>query len=223
MPFEADLHVHTQYSSDGQGEPREVVLAAKRAGLVAIAVTDHNTPRGAREVARAAQGHDLLVVPGLEVSSFAGHILALGVTEPIPAGLSAEETIRRVEDHGGLAVASHPGRFYTGLSIHRVRAAGFQAVEVANGHSSLRQNRRALLAARSIRAGMTGGSDAHWPDEIGLCRTVLDRQPTSVDEVLDDIRDRRTSAVGEGLAPAAQLNLDIAMFGRWLRRGGRRI
>ena len=125
-PFEADLHLHTIASSDGHSEPKDVVATALKVGLSAIAVTDHNRPAGSREVIRVAKGSGLLVVPASEVSSFNGHILALGVAEPIPKGLSPDETIRRIHAFGGLAVAAHPGRFYTGLSIQEVKASQFE-------------------------------------------------------------------------------------------------
>ncbi len=215
--------MHTRYSSDGHSEPADVVHAAKQAGLFAIAVVDHNEPKGSLAVIEAARGRGVMVVPGSEVSSFNGHILALGVREEIPPHLSADETIERINDHGGLAVAAHPGRFYTGLSIHEVRASSFAAVEVANGHSSYRQNVIAHKVAKGMNAGMTGGSDAHWPDDIGTCRTVFDTRPTSLEELLEAIRDRETRAVGEGLSFGEHTKLNVAMAGRWMRRGARRI
>jgi predicted metal-dependent phosphoesterase TrpH len=215
--------MHTTYSNDGRTEPKELVLIAKRVGLSAVAVTDHNRPAGAREVARIAQGHDLLVVPASEVSSFNGHILALGVSEPIHRDLSADETIRLILDNGGLPVAAHPGRFYTGLDLIEVRAARFQAVEVANGGSSIRQNQLAVKMATGLNAGMTGGSDAHWPQHIGRCRTVFDNPPSSVEELLEEIRAQRTRGVGDGLTLGQQWSHNFGMFGRWLRRGGHRM
>ncbi len=223
MPFEADLHLHTTASSDGHTEPKELVLTAKRLGLFAVAVNDHNRPAGAREVARVAKGHDLLVVPASEVSSFNGHILALGVTEPIPKGLSPDETIRRINDFGGLAVAAHPGRFYTGLSIHEVRASQFEAVEVANGGSSRRQNHLANMLADSKNLGKTGGSDAHHPEHIGRCRTVFENEPTSVEELLEEIRAHRTTTSGKGLSLGGQMSHNVGMFSRWLGRGGKKM
>ena len=222
-PFEADLHLHTTYSSDGNTEPREAVLVAERMGLSAIAVTDHNRPAGAREVARFAQGRDLMVVLASEVSSSNGHILALGVAEPIPRDLSASETIQRIEDHGGVPVAAHPGRFYTGLSIAEVRANQFTGVEVANGSSSVRQNNLARKVAQARRLAMTGGSDSHVPDHIGRCRTVFQTAPSSVEELLEEIRARRTDAVGDGLSLGDQVSHNTGMFSRWLRRGGKRM
>jgi predicted metal-dependent phosphoesterase TrpH len=215
--------VHTRYSSDGHSEPADVVHAAERTGLFAIAVVDHNEPKGSLAVIKAARGHDLLVVQASEVSSFNGHILALGVRDEIPRDLSADETIERINDHGGLAVAAHPGRFYTGMSVHEARAASFSAIEVANGHSSQRQNLHARRLARHMNVGMTGGSDAHWPDDIGTCRTVFDTRPTSVDELLEAIRDRETRVVGEGLTFGEHTRLNVEMAGRWMRRGAKRI
>jgi len=223
MPFEADLHLHTTASSDGRTEPKELVLTAKRVGLSAVAVNDHNRPAGAREVARVAKGHDLMVVPASEVSSFNGHILALGVTEPIPRGLSSDETLRRINDFGGLAVAAHPGRFYTGLSIHQVRASQFEAVEVANGGSSHRQNHLANILAESKNLGKTGGSDAHCPEHIGRCRTVFENEPNSVEELLEEIRAHRTSTTGNGLTLGDQISHNMGMFSRWLGRGGKKM
>lgn len=215
--------MHTTYSSDGHTEPKEAVLMAMKVGLSAIAVTDHNRPAGAREVARIARGHELLVVPASEVSSFNGHILALGVAEPIPRDLSASETIQRIEDHGGLAVAAHPGRFFTGLKLSEVRSNQFRAVEVANGGSSMRQNKLARKVAEGRGLGMTGGSDAHHPEHIGRCRTVFENAPSSVEELLEEIRAKRTTGKGAGLTLGQQWSHNLGMVGRWLKRGGKRM
>ena len=222
-PFEADLHIHTVRSSDAHIEPRELVAAAKRLGLFAIAVTDHNTVAGVRAVVTLARGQDVLVVPGVEVSSRDGHVLALGVSEDITAGLAADETIRRIEDLGGLAIAAHPGRVYTGLRDDVVREAGFRAVEVANGHSSRGLNRSARRLAAGLGTATTGGSDAHFPEEVGNCRTAFPAAPADVEGVLEAIRAREVKAVGEGLGPGAQLGLQTKMASRWVFRGGRRM
>jgi hypothetical protein len=62
-----DLHVHTTFS-DGTLTPREVVQLAKRVGLRAIAITDHDTVRGNREAAEEGRRLGVEVVPGVEVS-----------------------------------------------------------------------------------------------------------------------------------------------------------
>ncbi len=223
MPFEADLHIHTTHSRDGNPTPREVVDTAIKAGLFAIAITDHNTQGALKEARKAVKGRDLLIVPGIEVSSQDGHVLALGVAEEVPAELAADETVRRVEDLGGLAVAAHPGRVYTGLHGDVVRSAGFRAIEVANGHSSIDLNRRARTLAKGMRASMTGGSDAHFAHEVGACRTVFPTAPADVEGVLEAIRKGETTTTGKGMTPSAQMTLNVRMVIRWIGRGGRRM
>src|SRR5205807_6394943 len=63
----ADLHLHTTHS-DGTYTPAEVVDLARRSGLAAIAVTDHDTTCGVA-AARAAAGTGLEVIAGVEVTA----------------------------------------------------------------------------------------------------------------------------------------------------------
>jgi len=87
-----DLHTHST-ASDGGASPAELVAAADRLGLAAVALTDHDTLSGLAE-ARAAAGEtgDLLFIPGIEVSvRFTGgtmHVLGLGI-DPADEGLVA--------------------------------------------------------------------------------------------------------------------------------------
>ncbi len=67
MSSQADLHVHTT-ASDGQCTPEQVVEMARSLALRAIAITDHETTLGAWPAQRAAQGTELCVVPGVEIS-----------------------------------------------------------------------------------------------------------------------------------------------------------
>lgn len=63
-----DLHTHTA-ASDGTCTPTELVQSAVKAGLSALAVTDHDTVDGIAEAFRAAKGTRLEVIPGIEISS----------------------------------------------------------------------------------------------------------------------------------------------------------
>jgi predicted metal-dependent phosphoesterase TrpH len=62
-----DLHIHSTFS-DGTLSPAEIVDLARRKGLKAIALTDHDTTAGVQAAVKAAEGIDLEVVPGLEIS-----------------------------------------------------------------------------------------------------------------------------------------------------------
>ena len=116
----ADLHIHTFHSKDNHQTIQEIFEAAKRKDLRAIAITDHNTTVGAAAVMKAAPEW-LIVLPGIEITSDDGHILALNVEQEIPKGLSALETIGRIHDAGGIAVAAHPYRKWSGLKESSIR------------------------------------------------------------------------------------------------------
>ena len=77
-----DLHVHSN-CSDGTFAPEELVSYARKKGLQAFALTDHDTVTGVARAADAAAGTGLTVIPGVELSSDYQkrdiHILGLGI------------------------------------------------------------------------------------------------------------------------------------------------
>ena len=83
MQIKADLHVHTTYSKDSLITPKDLIYYAKKRGLNAVAVTDHNQLEGAFKIAKET---DFLVIPGMEVSSADGHIVALNVQRTYSKG-----------------------------------------------------------------------------------------------------------------------------------------
>ncbi|MFC5008727.1 PHP domain-containing protein [Dactylosporangium cerinum] len=134
-----DLHVHTPASRDvdvvtyGATEARQIVDAAIAAGLDAIAVTDHNTADWCDRMAEAARDTPLVVLPGVELSTAEGHLLAIweeGTPAQIVEDVLVElkilradhgdlhkalstgfaETARTVAARGGLAIAAHADR-----------------------------------------------------------------------------------------------------------------
>src|SRR3972149_956024 len=131
MQVKADLHVHTTYSMDSIITPKDLVFYAKKRGLTAIAVTDHNQVEGARKIAAET---DFLIIPGTEVTSLGGHIVGLNVNEIVPRGLSADETVDRIHDAGGVAIACHPFALFKG-SVGKHVSSKFDAVETRNASS----------------------------------------------------------------------------------------
>src|SRR5512136_522702 len=111
MVVKADLHVHSSFSPDSMITSKDLVFYAKKRGLNAVAVTDHNRVEGALKIAKQT---DFFIIPGIEVSSVDGHIVGLNVTEIVPRGLSAEETVDRIHKAGGVAVACHPYALFKG-------------------------------------------------------------------------------------------------------------
>ncbi len=202
--FRYDLHVHTRYSRDGRCTLLEAVRIARSKGLSGIAITDHDSINGNLEAARLNL-KDFVIIPGIEVSSRDGHILGLNVMEPIPPGLPAAETVALIREQGGIAVAAHP--FGLGRKIGAVLKAKFDAIEVFNSRTYF-GNSLAREFAEKNKLPIVAGSDAHYPDEIGLAGVEVNCKPR-VDAVLSSIVQREIAVFGQLLPPFTYLRRAI--------------
>lgn len=197
MKYRIDLHTHSRFSADGVSEPEEMVQAAKERGLHGFAITDHNTcacvdyflAHGMmREDGKAVDG--FLILPGQEITTSAGHLLALGVRLPDLKGIKPAEAVRLIREAGGLAVPPHPyDAFRAGIRQSVLDELGIEAIEVFNAAVTFkRANQRAYEYAQEKKIAMTAGSDAHHVEAIGTACTVLEMSELSVQGTLAAIR-----------------------------------
>ena len=217
-----DLHNHTRYSPDSRVAPEGLVARARQAGLDGIAVTDHNAVHGIREAEDAAD-RGFVVIPAIEVSTQSGHVLAYGVREVVPRDRSVPETVERIIALGGVAVAAHPYRFWSGLGEEFVAEAPFAAYETHNSRTLRGANVRAVALARARQVGETGGSDSHFLDEVGRAITVIEGNELGTDDVLQALGQGRTNAEGIDRGAAATVRYVSKAVGEWIFRGMRRI
>ncbi len=184
MHVKADLHVHSNYSTDSIINPKELVHYAQQRGLNAVAITDHNQVEGARKIARET---DFLIIPGTEVSSLHGHIVGLNVQEAIPKGLPAIDTIERIRRAGGIAIACHPFALFKG-SLGKHASKDFDAVETKNASALPYGNasRRAEEIADKLKLPKVAGTDAHIGQAIGYAYTVIEAEQ-NVEDVIRSI------------------------------------
>ncbi len=230
-----DLHIHSKYSrADGHGAPAQKVRWAKKRGLDGIAITDHNVMEGVAraseflETNRRAYG-EFILIPGCEVRSSAGDILAYGLAEPVEAGQSVAATIDAIHDAGGIAVYAHPYRAWAGIDPAKAKGQRFDAIETTNAGSLERKNRKARALATQWGANRTGGSDSHYTVGIGRAGTavlvegITGADAGVVDTVLDAIARGRTAPFGCGLTlPGGFLKGTWTVL-RWLAHFGGRI
>lgn len=181
MRLKIDLHVHTMYSPDSLITPKELVFYARKQGLDGVAVTDHDRIDGALQISKKAE---IMIVSGTEITSQEGHIVALGLQETIPRDLSAEETVEKIHEAGGIAVACHPAGLFKESLGNRTNSK-FDAIEVINSSAfpfgySVKLNER--IASR-LNKPRVAGTDAHYGPEIGCAYTIVEAEPTAYDVI----------------------------------------
>ena len=129
------VHVHTDVS-DGGGTPQDVAAAAREAGLGFVAITDHNTVD-----AKPFEGYrdGVLVLVGSELSTTAGHIVALGIPDPaFRFSGDALDGLADVRDLGGIAFAAHPTSPRADFRWTGWDLPGPWGIELLNGDSQWR-------------------------------------------------------------------------------------
>ena len=191
MGLKIDFHVHTCYSRDSSITLKQVVSFAKKRGLDGVSITDHNTMEGVLKL----KNHDILVIPGIEISTLQGHLLGINVTTNIPAKHGMEETIQMVHKAGGIAIAPHPTAFYKSPPSRQV--SSYDAIEVINA-SSIPFSVLTYFSKRfaeDLDLPQTGGSDSHYAPEIGSAYTVVDAD-NDVDEVVEAVKRGATFPTG---------------------------
>jgi predicted metal-dependent phosphoesterase TrpH len=212
MLIKADLHVHTTYSKDSLITPKDLIFYAKKRGLNAVAVTDHNQLEGAYKIAKET---DFLIIPGMEVSSSDGHIVALNVNELIPRGYSAVETVERIHRAGGVAIACHPFVLFKGCLKEKV-CSSFDAIEVINARAFpfRRSVKKAEETAKRLNLSRVAGTDAHYGPQIGYGYTVVESTEPRVEAIAKAIVDGHCQAFGQSVPPILNLKQQMLKLRR---------
>jgi predicted metal-dependent phosphoesterase TrpH len=216
MQIKADLHVHTTYSKDSLITPKDLVYYAKKHGLNAVAVTDHNELEGAYKIAKET---DFLIIPGMEVSSADGHIVALNVRELIPRGLTAPETVERIHKAGGVAIACHPYVYFKGALKGNV-CSTFDAVEVINSRAFpfKRSVRKAEETAKRLGLVRVAGTDSHYGPMIGYAYTEIEASDATVEAVCNAIVEGKCQPFGQAVPVALNLEFEYHRIERMIKK-----
>lgn len=200
--LQVDFHAHTRFS-DGFLSPPGLVLQARRRGLDALAVTEHNMVLPAK-IARTFSdwiGGPIIMV-GQEVTNWRFHMHAIGIQEAIDAHLSVEDAIAEIHRQGGVAIAAHPVEKY--WPTYAGVMDQLDGTEV--GHPLIWAPRRAGWAwehmvefyerARASGTPLTaiGASDYHFFSPLGVIRTLVFVDPKNVTAagIIEAVRARRT-------------------------------
>ena len=188
-----DLHVHTVYS-DGHGTVEKVLETAAQKGIDGLAITDHDTLEGYYRA--KARGSGLLVLPGFEVETDAGHVLVLGLERLPFYHFRYEGLVEWARSLGGLSVLAHPAadRFH----LDRWMRCRPDFVEVFNASYpfSFFFLKRGLGVAGRLGLPGVGGSDAHYAQAVGDAYTTVELDDPDVGEVLAALKAGKAGYAG---------------------------
>ena len=195
-----DLHLHSNFSHDGQNSLQELIQRAAGCGLDRIALTDHNVVEGALELARIAPE---LAIVGEEAKTLEGEVIGLFITARVVPFMTPEDALDAIHDMGGLTYLPHP------LDRHRAHFRPERVVELAdridiietyNPWCDASANAAAARLAADLDKIAATGSDSHSVRELGRSWMEIDEYTDALD-FLEKLRHARhvvTSSSGSG-------------------------
>ncbi len=199
-----DLHTHTTpRSDDSYLKPDELIAQAKRIGLDAICLTEHDRFWDDEKITELGQRHGLLVLPGVEITTEEAHLLVFGLNKYVFGMHRASSVKRLVDEVGGAIIVAHPYRrhFPIGAEAEDERYrpaltracespvfAVADAIEVLNGRGSEEENAFSLKISRELNLRGVASSDAHELSDIGSYATFFQRRIGNVQDLITELK-----------------------------------
>ena len=190
-----DLHTHTVHS-DGAMTVPELARFAVSQGLDFIAITDHNTISHHAELPAAAAAHQIILVPGQEVTTIAGHAGALGDVGWIDFRRTADSWLEATEQRGGLLSVNHPIGGHVSWTLPMTRRPPLVEAWHWSWLDPRWTNSLAWWLAWDPAAIPVGGSDWHRPGSDappGSPTTWVEAAAADTAALLDGLRAGRTA------------------------------
>jgi predicted metal-dependent phosphoesterase TrpH len=204
-----DLHVHSVFSGDSPVKPfeyaRRLVEMQSEYEIDGFVLMEHNffITRAKCDLEELSREHGLVILSGVEVDTHWGHLLVYGMTERLWAeiqenGSRKQEPValaRAAAREGALCVPAHPFRWFIGMGERSRELEGICAVETINASDKESENAPAGWLAHKMGWAGTGGSDAHFPLELGKAMTCFEKPVLTMQDIILEIKARRCRAV----------------------------
>ena len=192
-----DFHLH-MFPFDGATlAPWDVVLESQRRGLHVIALTGHNqvsTARVGRWFSRLIGGP--LVLVGEEIITTPYDMIAVGLERTIDWHGTAAESVARIHEQNGVAIAAHPVQGYW-PAYDEAAMRALDGAELLHPMAYAGPEFYAQLHEFYARKPLTaiGSSDFHGTAYPGFSRTYVFAREVSDKAVLEALREHRTVLV----------------------------
>jgi predicted metal-dependent phosphoesterase TrpH/glycosyltransferase involved in cell wall biosynthesis len=186
-----DLHMHTDHSPDCATPVDSLLKTAKKVGLGAIAITDHNEVSGALEARERADGIKVIVAEEVKTAD-QGEVIGLFIEEKIPRGMTLQDTIAEIRRQGGLVYVPHPfDRLHAVPDYEHMLdvVSDIDAIEVFNPRVAFSAfNEEAARFAAKYRIVAGAGSDSHVAQGLGSVKIRM-HDFDGPEEFLESLRD----------------------------------
>ncbi|MFO0587405.1 MAG: CehA/McbA family metallohydrolase [Polyangiaceae bacterium] len=234
--YAGDLHAHSRESGDAAPEIEDLVTFARSQGLDFVELSDHNTVSQLDFIGSVQDSHDdILILPGVEFTTYAGHANGIGATEWVDhkigqPGVTIIGAEQAFHDQGALFSINHPEYNLGDKCIgcgwgHNLVGTKIDAIEVATaGAGELFADSTLAwwdgLCDAGNHVAPVGGSDDHTAGQdegsfstpVGTPTTYVYAQDLSVASLLQGIRDSRTVVKLHGVTdPMVELTTDLPL------------
>ena len=197
--LKAELHVHSN-QSDGRDSVKKLIQRAIELELDVLSITDHDTLNGSLEAIEIVNDEHLpiLILPGIEISTNSGHLLAYGIEKEI-GEVEMEKAVRRIFELGGISALAHPFQIKRGGTVRVGLFKIVDAIEVFNSKYLIGVcNKLSEFYARKFRKAQIAGSDAHSVRGMGYGITLIDGD-RNLNSVVNSLKFGRTQIFGKRL------------------------
>ena len=221
-----DLHVHTS-CSDGFLSPEQIVILAQRKGLSGLAITDHNTIKGAIRAKNFIESNRIekfKVVVGAEISTTKGHIIGLFLKAEINSR-DFRTVAEEIKKQRGIVVVAHPVRIplfnrirkkpLLKLSPEDFKFLDF--IEVWNSQNKKLANVTAKSLASQHQKPVLVGSDAHFSWELGNAKVMIYTKDMTDESIKNSLLQQRY-CIDEPLGTSLFSYYLNAVINKYIRR-----
>ncbi|MGP3667216.1 MAG: CehA/McbA family metallohydrolase [Candidatus Bathyarchaeota archaeon] len=219
LKIKIDTHIHTIFSGDSLITVKDALYISKIKGLDCICVTDHDIVKVTEKFNRESSKNDVIIIPGIEVTTEEGHLVGLGVTRPVKTKLSAAETAEKIREAGGLVVIPHPENpFKHSLKLNKdilseVKPNAIEALTIVQ--TLLKPNLNKLI--KTFNIPLIAGSDSHIPHTVGSIYTIVEVEEKNVEGVLNAIKQGKTFPI-VNLNPLLNLQFFVKLWFKFLNK-----
>ncbi|PKP60274.1 MAG: histidinol-phosphatase [Candidatus Altiarchaeales archaeon HGW-Altiarchaeales-2] len=212
-----DFHIHSKYSYDSISKISDIIKRARIKGFNGIAITDHETIKGAK-IAEKYSNDEFIAIVGCEINTEIGDIIGLFLNEEIKSRKSMD-VIDEIKGQGGIVVLPHPFRGHKWNLISDDILENIGIIEGFNSRSGKEENLKSRKLANEMKLPMIAGSDAHLIQEIGNALTIFYDVELNDDNIQKVITNNKISRELNGVETSIYQKMISSYIGAINKRG----